>query len=93
MFHIYERLDQQNEDTDKKREASKKRDEIFQAEGWALIDKNNNNFTLVRCPNGYARLLLKYRNKKSGLDIFKDLLKENFLRSVWEETLEEQEDV
>ena len=93
MFHIYERLDQQKESTDKKREASKKRDEKFQAEGWALIDKNNNNFTLDECPNGYARLLLKYRNEKSGLDIFKDLLKESFLRSVWEETLEEQENV
>ena len=93
MFHIYERLDQQKESTDKKREASKKRDEKFQTKGWALIDKNNNNFTLDECPNGYARLLLKYRNEKSGLDIFKDLLKESFLRSVWEETLEEQENV
>ena len=58
-----------------------------------MIDKNNNNFTLDECPNGDARLLLKYRNAKLGLEIFKDLLKENFLRSVWEETLEEQEDV
>ena len=90
---IYERLDQQKESTDKKREASKKRDEKFQTKGWALIDKNDNNFTPDECPNGYARLLLKYRNEKSGLDIFKDLLKENFLRSVWEETLEEQENV
>ena len=93
MFHIYERLDQQNEDTDKKREASKIREQKFQTKGWALIDQNKNNFTRDECPNGYARLLLKYRNEKSGLDIFKDLLKESFLRSVWEETLEEQEDV
>ena len=67
MFHIYERLDQQKESTDKKREASKKRDEKFQTKGWALIDKNNNNFTLDECPNGYARTLLKYRIAKSGL--------------------------
>ena len=86
MLRKYQRLDQQKESTDKNREASKKRDEKFQTKGWALIDKNNNNFTLDECPNGYARLLLKYRNEKSGLDIFKDLLKESFLRSVWEET-------
>ena len=67
MFHIYERLDQQKESTDKKREASKIREQKFLAEGWALIDKNNNNFTLDECPNGYTRLLLKYRNAKSGL--------------------------
>ena len=93
MFNIYERLDQQAEETNKKREASKKREQKFQTKGWTLIDKNNNRFTRDECPNGDARLLLKYRNAKSGLEIFKDLLEENFLRSVWEETLKEQEDV
>ena len=93
MFNAYEKLDQQKENTDKKREASKIREQKFQTKGWALIDQNKNNFTRDECPNGYARLLLKYRNAKSGLEIFKDLLKEDFLRSVWEETLEGQEDV
>ena len=93
MFNIFERLDQQAEETNKKREASKKREQKFQTKGWTLIDKNNNSFTRHECPNGDARLLLKYRNAKSGLEIFKDLLEENFLRSVWEETLKEQEDV
>jgi hypothetical protein len=87
------RLDQQEKKTDKKREKSQRREQNFEAEGWTLIDKNNNRFTRDECPNGDARLLLKYRNAKSGLEIFKDLLEENFLRSVWEETLEEQEDV
>ena len=79
MFNIFERLDQQEKKTDKKREASKKREQKFQTKGWTLIDKNNNSFTRHECPNGDARLLIKYRNGKSGLEIFKDLLEEHFL--------------
>ena len=59
MFNICERLDQQEEETNKKREANKRREQKFQTKGWALIDKNKNNFTQDECPNGDARLLLK----------------------------------
>ena len=59
MFNICERLDQQEEETNKKRDANKRREQKFQTKGWALIDKNKNNFTRDECPNGDARLLLK----------------------------------
>ena len=78
MFDICERLDQQEEETYKKREASKKREQKFQTKGWTLIDKNKINFTRDECPNGDARLLLKYQNAKSGLEIFQRFTKRGF---------------